>query len=571
MKLQRLKHIVNRRFAVAAAAIVVAPSVQAAEIDLGDSDLRMRWDNTVNVSSAIRVKGQSAKLTGSSTGGNNVDYGSNQDDGDRNFDKGIISERVDLLSEFEVGTWDYGLRLSGAAWYDRIYNKKTDHDSTNTDNSRLAGTPTGRFPNPTKRQHGKNAEVLDAFVWGKADVGDMPATLRLGRHSLVYGETLFFGSNGIAEAQGPVDLVKMLSAPGTQFKDVLRPVEQVSGNLQLTPEYSIGAYYQFRWDESKIPAVGSYLSTADFVGPGKEFFYSNPGAGQGSRVNPDLTPDNTGQFGVSFLASPGDGDWQFGLYGARYHAKTPTAMYNENFIVAGPSRVPSEIRWVYAQDIKTAGASASTSFGNTNVAAEISTRWDAPLNTDPQTNAGGVGAPLGTGTGNNTSNPLYAIGRTGHINLSAIKVLEPSSLWDGGDIVAEYAFNRTMKVKRNHAARAANTTRNASAVRVLFTPAYFQVIPGLDLEVPLGVGYNFGGRSSAVANFNGGTSNAGDFRVGLTGTYQSDWEFGINYIGYFGKTGTYLEALPTSAGAQLSFDQALKDRDFISLNVKRAF
>lgn len=569
MKLQRLKHIVNRRFAVAAAAIVVAPSVQAAEIDLGDSDLRMRWDNTVNVSSAIRVKGQSAKLTGSSTGGNNVDYGSNQDDGDRNFDKGIISERVDLLSEFEVGTWDYGLRLSGAAWYDRIYNKKTDHDSTNTDNSRLAGTPTGRFPNPTKRQHGKNAEVLDAFVWGKADVGDMPATLRLGRHSLVYGETLFFGSNGIAEAQGPVDLVKMLSAPGTQFKDVLRPVEQVSGNLQLTPEYSIGAYYQFRWDESKIPAVGSYLSTADFVGPGKEFFYSNPGAGQGSTVNPDLKPDNTGQFGVSFLASPGDGDWQFGVYGARYHAKTPTAMYNENFVNPGGGPVPSQIRWVYAQDIKTAGASASTSFGNTNVALEVSSRWDAPLNSDPQANIGAGG--LGTGTGNHTTNPLYAIGRTGHVNLSAIKVLEPSSLWDGGDVVAEYAFNRTMKVKRNHSARAANTTRNASAVRVLFTPAYFQVIPGLDLEVPLGVGYNFGGRSSAVANFNGGTSNAGDFRVGLQGTYQSDWEFGINYIGYFGKAGTYLEAVPTTAGAQLSFDQALKDRDFISLNVKRAF
>lgn len=571
MPLQRPLYPFSRNLLIAAAALAVAPAAQAFEFDMGNSDLRMRWDNTVNVSTSLRVKKQSGKLIDSANGGNNVDYGANQDDGNRNFDKGFISERVDLLSEFELGTWDYGLRLSGAAWYDRIYNQSTDHDSATTSNSRLAGTPTNRFPNPTKRQHGKNAELLDAFVWGKAEAADMPVTLRLGRHSLVYGETLFFGSNGIAEAQGPIDLVKMLSVPGTQFKDVLRPVEQVSGNIQLTPEYSIGAYYQFRWHETKIPAAGSYLSTADFVGPGKEYFYSAPAANRGSTVNPDLEPDNTGQFGLSFLASPGDGDWTFGVYGARYHSKTPTAMYNENFIVAGPTRVPSQFRWVYAQDIKTAGASASTSFGNTNVAAEVSTRWDAPLVSDPQTNAGGVGAPLGTGTGNNTTNPLYAIGRTGHINLSAITVLEPSELWDGGDIVAEYAFNRTMSVKRNHAARAANTTRNASALRVLFTPAYFQVMPGLDLKVPLGVGYNFLGRSSAVNNFNGGSSNAGDFRVGLTGTYQNVWEFGVNYIGYFGKTGTYLEAVPTAAGAQLSFDQALKDRDFVSFNVKRAF
>ncbi|HEY9081289.1 DUF1302 domain-containing protein [Magnetovibrio sp.] len=561
-------NFMRRHTAMTAVALIIAPTVQAAEIETGNPDLKVRWDNTVNVSTAFRVRNQSNKLTGRAVGGNGVDFGANQDDGDRNFDKGVISERVDLLTELEVSTWDYGVRLSGAAWYDRVYNQKTDHDLVNNSNRTQPGLASNKFPNPTRKQHGKNAEILDAFAWGKFDAADKPVTMRLGRHSLVYGETVFYGSNGIAEAQGPIDLVKMLSLPGTKFKDVLRPVEQLSASIQLSPEYSLGAYYQFKWRDTKIPGVGSYLSTTDYVGPGNEFYIATPGT-NGSTPNADLKPKDGGQFGVQLLASPGDGDWQFGLYGARYHAKTPTAMYNEGFVVAGPNTIPTQYRWMYAQNVKTAGASASTSIGNINVAAEGSVRWNAPLNSDPQANIGAGGT--GTGAGDNASNPLYAVGRTGHLNLSAITVLEPSSLWDGGSVVGEYAFNRTLDVTRNQSALDTNTTHNASSLRVLFSPAYFQVLPGLDIEVPMGVGYNFGGRSSAVANFNGGSSDSGDFRLGLKGTYQSDWEFGINYIGYFGRTGTYLEALSTTQGAQLSFDQPLKDRDFVTLNIKRAF
>jgi len=561
-------NFMRRHTAMTAVALIIAPTVHAAEIETGIPDLKVRWDNTVNVSTGFRVKDRSNKLIGSNVGGNNVDFGANQDDGDRNFGKGVISERLDLLTELEVGTWDYGVRLSGAAWYDRIYNQKTDHNSPNTSNRTLAGLSSNGFPNATRKQHGKNAELLDAFVWGKFDAAEIPVTLRLGKHSLVYGETVFYGANGIADAQGPIDLVKMISLPGTKFKDVLRPTEQVSASMQVSPEISLGAYYQFKWRDSKIPGVGSYLSTSDYVGPGNEFYIATPSA-NGSTPNADKKPKDTGQFGVQLLASPGDGDWQFGFYGARYHAKTPTAMYNEAFIVAGPNTIPTQYRWMYAQNVKTAGASATTSIGNINVAAEGSVRWNAPLNSDPQANIGATGT--GTGAGDNASNPLYAVGRTGHLNLSAITVLEPSSMWDGGSVVGEYAFNRTMSVTRNRGALDTNTTSNASSLRVLFSPAYFQVLPGLDLEVPMGIGYNFAGRSSAVANFNGGASNAGDFRLGLKGTYQSDWEFGINYIGYFGKTGTYLETLTTTQGAQLSFDQALKDRDFVTLNVKRAF
>lgn len=567
-----------RHTAITTVAALVAPATYAAEIDIGNSDFKLRWDNTVNLTTSYRVKDQSDELTKSAVstnnaGNNTVDYGANQDDGDRNFDKGFISKRLDVLSELEISTWDYGARVSAAAWYDQVYNQTTDHDSSNTSNHTLAGLQHNKFSNPAKRQLGRNVELLDAFGWGKFDVADMPVTLRLGRHSLVYGETIFFGGNGIADAQGPIDLVKIMASPSTEFKDVLRPVEQVSGNVALNDNISVGGYYQFKWRETKIPPAGSYFSNLDFVGAGAEYFLATPGT-SGSYHTADLKPRDDGQFGLQISYMPDGSDWQFGAYGARYHAKTPTAMYTESWSTPGGGVfVPGSYRWVYAQDIKTYGLSATTSIGHLNVAGEASMRLNAPLNSDPQANPIVGGAPNGTGLGDNESNPLYAVGDTAHLNLNGIYSLEPASLWDGGSLVGEVAFNRRMSTDRNLGALDPNTTQNAAALRVLFTPAYFQVLPGLDLEMPVGLGYNFYGKSSAVANFNGGSSNAGDFSLGVKGTYQSDWEFSLNYVGYFGDAGQFLEPINGQANpnAQLSFDQSMKDRDFVTLNIKRSF
>jgi len=116
----------------------------------------------------------------------------------------------------------------------------------------------------------------------------------------------------------------------------------------------------------------------------------------------------------------------------------------------------------------------------------------------------------------------------------------------------------------------ANTTRDAYAFRVVFSPAYYQVMPGLDINVPIGLGYNPKGRSSAVFAFNGGVEHGGDFSIGLTGEYESTWTFGINYVKYLGKESPFLTP-PLSQTPVLSYGQALKDRDFISVNIKRTF
>ncbi len=529
--------------AAASASLCFAPSAHAFKFDTGNPDLRMRWDNTLKYSAAFRVKDRSDLLVA------DVNY----DDGDRNFDKGLISNRFDWLTEFDLRYKNVGARVSGAAWYDTIYNQSNDNDSPFTNNGTQQDFD--EFADDTRELHGRNAELLDAFVFGNFDLGSMRANLRLGQHSLVYGETLFFGANGIADAQGPIDLVKLLTVPSSQFKEVLRPVPQVSGTLQIRPGLSLGAYYQFRWDETKIPGVGSYLSNIDWAGEGTQSLLAGPGV-LWNEID-DVEPDDNGQGGLQLRWSPEGSDFEYGIYFARYHAKTPSSFYFDP--------VGGTIRTVYGEGIRTFGASATTSIGQLNLAAEASIRHNAPLNSDPQI----VLAALGD-VADNKDNARYAIGKTAHANLSGIYVLQPNAVWDGGAFLFELAWNRLLSISRNPAALDPATTRDAWGGRMIFSPAYFQVLPGLDIELPVGLGYNFAGRSAAIANFNGGASYGGDFSLGLNGTYHNVWKFGVSYVRFVGDEFSFVTP-QNSAAPVLSFKQTRKDRDFVSFNIQRTF
>src|SRR5206468_2375277 len=182
--------------------------------------------------------------------------------GDQNFQKkGLVSARLDLLSEVDV-VWrkDYGLRFSAAAWYDDKLHRKTQADNDPT----IGQTPFDEFPALTRKIAGNKAEVLDAFVFGSWRLdNDMKLSARLGRHALQYGESVFFGDNGIARAQGPIDIDKLLASPNAQFKEIIRPVPQLSAQLQLSPTVTLGGYVQFGWEADRLPPAGSYFSFAN--------------------------------------------------------------------------------------------------------------------------------------------------------------------------------------------------------------------------------------------------------------------------------------------------------------------
>jgi hypothetical protein len=527
---------------------VLAPDAKAFEIDAGNPDLKLRWDNTIKYSNAFRLDGQSSQLTSRP----------NHDDGDRNFDRGLISNRFDLLSEFDVAYKNVGARISGAGWYDSVYNRDNDNDSPATANA--LSVRNDEFTRDTEKLHGRKGELLDAFVFTRFDIGDAKATVRAGRHALVWGESLFFGANGIAGGMAPIDAVKAASVPNTQFKELIRPTEQLSGQLQLTPDISIGAFYQLRWEQTRLPASGSYFSVLDIISDGAERLIAapNPVVPGGQPLaffrQQDMKAKDSGQGGVQVRFRAGETD--FGLYAIRYNDKTPQIYLRPGAVA--PDFATGQIgtyQWVYPEAIRAFGASASHTFGDYNVAAEVSTRRNTPLNSDAVT--------IVDGSGDNAGDARYAVGNSLHAQISWLATLGPSFISNEADFLGEIAWNRLLSVTKNREALNPLADRDAANIRIAYEPRYRQVFPGVDLSVPIGLGFGIG-NSSVVGAFNG--DKVGDLSIGVTALYLNEWRGGITYTHYFGPGGTSLDA-----DGHITFKQSLKDRDFIALSLQRSF
>ena len=266
--------------------------VHAAGIPTGNPDLKLNWDNTFKYTSLFRLANPDPALI--------VDV--NQDDGDRNFARGLVSNRVDFFSEADLTFKDnFGIRGSVAAWYDSVYNQKNDNKSPTTTNQ--LSVASNRFTRGTVDLMGRHIDPLDAFVFGNFNVGSVPVTVRLGRHTVLYGESLFFGSNGIANGQAPIDYIKLLTVPSSQFKEIIRPEDQLSVQLQFSPTVTVGFYYQLQWEKTRVPPVGSYLSNVDFFDNGAERFFVGTAPLVPGGQNPaffrgrDYTPGQQGQGG----------------------------------------------------------------------------------------------------------------------------------------------------------------------------------------------------------------------------------------------------------------------------------
>ncbi len=529
------------------AAIALCTSVNAFafQFETGNPDLKTSWDNTLKYSNAFRLKGREGSVSGGP--GTSVPN-PNMDDGDRNFSSGLISNRLDLLSELDIRYKDVGARLSGAAWYDSVYNDSNDNDSPGTANA--LSVRNDHFTDDTRKLHGRKGELLDAFVYGSRDVGDTQVSGRLGQFTQIYGESLFFGANGIANAQSTIDLVKLQSVPGSQFKEILLPTKQVSGNWQLSDTVSVGAYYQFEWNKTRLPGSGSYFSGGDFVGDGAEsVFFPTGRLTRGASIN----ARDSGQFGAQFKFSLED--WEFGLYAAKYHEKTPIFYFRPAALI--PGNDDSYVN-VYAEDVKVFGASFSTLVGEANVAGELSMRVDTPLAPTGGVVIAGLGA-------DNDKNAAYPIGDSLHAQVSMINVYGGNSIWDSASFVGELAFNRRLSVKKNEDQLDPNTTRDAYSLRFTFEPQYFQVMPGVDVQMPITVGYTPYGRSSVTPQAFS-PEHGGDVTLGLKADYQKTWYASLSYTNFFGDGGPIIDS--TNA---YTFKQNMKDRDFVSFSLQRTF
>jgi hypothetical protein len=532
-------------------------SAQAFELDTGNPDLNVRWDNTVRLNYGVRVEGRDNKIGNSALA----------DEGDYSFDKGqAVAKRIDLLSELDV-VWKkrHGFRLSGAGWFDDAYG------NTSSSNPNL---PYSAIPSYTNREysplvkrlyHGPSGEILDAFVFTGFDAGEVPVRLKAGRHTLYWGESLFLGGHmhSIAYSQNSLDLQKGFATPGTEAKELFRPLNQISGQAQLTETVSVAGQYLLQWESARYPEGGTYLGPVDFVFNGPDRQFISPALGFAYRGTA-AEPSQHGEFGLSARWSPKEIESTFGFYYRRYADKLPQVLITR----AAPGN-RSEYNMVYADGIDLYGVSFAKNIAGVSVGAEVSTRHNTPLSAQV------LGVAPGLPQEGETKGPR---GDTWHALVNAAGVIPKTPVFDVAAWAAELQWSRWTKVRsganlfnaEGYAPCAGKdkwdgcATKDYLGVSLAFTPTWFQVFPGVDLSAP--VAYAVGLHGNSALTF-GGNEGLGNYSIGLGADLYQKYRFDLKYIDYVGRYKDNGTAV-TSTNGLTTF---LKDRGFVSLTFRTTF
>ena len=412
--------------------LLVAGQVQAVEFSFADDEIAGSIDTTVSYGQLWRVQGQDK---------NNNDINAN--DGNRNFDTGLVSEVFKVTTDVEATYQNYGAFVRGTAFYDtQIMDKRNDYyDANNPAQPSQSYPRDSSFTYETRHTAGRNAEILDAYVYGNWDIAEKPVTARLGKQVFNWGEGLFY--RGGVNTTNPVDAAKF-RLPGSELKEVLIPVEAFNLSVGLTDNLSADVFYQFNFKETAVDPVGTYFAETDLFADGgntayRDFSgtaaealipaYTAIGNGQGAlgtllptakaaglyqqgvnfsagnvmrvaKVDSDINAKNDGQFGTSFkyIAE----DWnstEFGAYFVNYHAKEPVISANLNGytgvdlaaltpVIGGAAAggaatldVLGAVRAQreYVEDIRMLGLSFNTTVDETSVFGELAYRPNNPI------------------------------------------------------------------------------------------------------------------------------------------------------------------------------------------------
>lgn len=552
-----------RAFAVAVVAL--AGTASAVEIDAGNPDVQLRWDNTLRYNLGMRVQGKDSAIAKNTT----------YDESDNRFAPGnLVTNRLDLLSEADlVYKRRFGLRVSGAGWFDGAYDRNSASASGMIPTGATgAGLPYSsvtsyvnqKYTGYTKHYfYGPYGELLDAFGFGTFEVGNMLLSMKAGRHTLYWGESMFSPIHGVSYSQGPVDLGKGQATPGTEAKELFLPTTQVSATLQITDEVSMAGEYFLEWKPFRIPEGGSYLAGSDVALQGPQRTLA--GVANGSplfmqRID-SVEPDQWSfrDFGVN-LKWRSDALGTVGFYFRRFDEKF-------FWLLRGTPPAPAlSYRAVFPKGTQLYGVSVNRRVGDAAVGMDLVYRYDTALQTKGF-------AQRAEG----------ARGDTFHAVANATYGFQPTALFSSASLAVEGVYNTWLKVRENgdlfnerdHACSAASTPTIAGSGRisdgcatkhfvsgnVSFTPTWLQVFPGADLSLPLSFGIGLYGNSPVLA---GGNQGAGSYAAGLGLDYRMKYRFDLKYIGYLATHNVN----PINGLASTSNGTQIQDRGWLALTFK---
>lgn len=344
-----------------ACALFVSLQLAGAEFESESGDISGSLDTTLSYGAMWRVESRDDAIYRGDTSPTHDDVNTN--DGNRAFDKGLVSQVFKLTAELEVNVRDqYGLYVRGNAFYDTVLMDRGNHWASANQSSVNGGYPdqAGTYPygngwaDSVLNGQGKEAEILDAYVFAEASLGgksDMPVDIRLGKQVINWGEGLFYrdGINTVNALDGASFVL-----PGAEIKDLLIPQAALSFNVGVTDNLSMSVYYQFDWEATVTPGRGTFFSNNDLftdgatagyneipdslelvsgmyaLGNGGVSYYGDMGivtAGDYLKVADTSGSEDAGdngQWGFSFkYLAEALNDTEFGFYFVNYNSHTP--------------------------------------------------------------------------------------------------------------------------------------------------------------------------------------------------------------------------------------------------------
>jgi len=511
------------------------------------NNLEINLTTTLSYTGLLRVNDPSRILEGPTN--------PNGNDGDTNLKHGIVGNLFEAVPVLDIRDGNFGAHFSGQFYLNTPYLATNQNSQPATLNS-LYVAKNKDFATGTRNANGENAQLLDAFIYGRHIFADgQSIQVKVGRQTLFWGQSLFFASNGISGGQAPINIVTAQDTIMPQAQQIFMPVGQVVVTYQPVQGLTLQAYYQFEWQHDYFQGAGAYFNSGDYLDKGGQsvIFGYTPGLGNDYLLrNKDVTPEaQNGQFGLSVQDEIGNYD--VGVYALRFDAKAPEGIaypgQGAGRLVPGGVTI-GNYALVYPRDIWLQGASISTNVGAANVAGEVSVREHMPLITQ-----GGFAFSTPFNPGNTNNDPLYPVGTVLYAQASSI-YLSPAIPFDPGGVslTGEVAMNHLLHVENNRDLLIQGHQATAAAFQFQIVPTYNEVLPNLDVTFPIGVSYSFLGRSQVDSTMYHGI---GGFNAGVTGTYKFTWIASLAYQDYLGKPD------PTYNGDA--------DRGYVSLNLQHTF
>ncbi len=211
-------------------------------------------------------------------------YSSNGDLSNLAWSKGdAFSQVVKGLHELDLRYENFGIFIRGMYFHDFALDGELDY----TRELQIDGKDQGIDLCEDKEADERfcsDIRLLDAYVTADFDFGDTPVSFRLGQQVISWGESALI-SHGISSTNA-VDIGRLRS-PGAELKEAFIPQGMAWVSAGLTENLSVEAYYQYEWQETIVPAAGTYFSANDFVaGGGQQSLIQ-----LGFNANPDINGD----------------------------------------------------------------------------------------------------------------------------------------------------------------------------------------------------------------------------------------------------------------------------------------